>query len=452
MSTSEHFRLSRDQVALLIHVEGAPRALLNMPVRVDLESEIDEEKALEALRLTVTRLPFCTIRLHELEDGSFEQYYCTDEPTGIELVDMSDKTPEDVDAYILEKAGSPLPNDYNDVQLYEAKLIRTPNGKHTLYFNGYHMIMDSVGLITVIIYFDKVYNALVAGTELPAPVISPDKHIEKSWEYYESKRWFKDIDWWNEQFRTEPHFSSMNPRPSVEYIEGKNYGKAQTFDQLGGLSMPIRIPAETVKIINDDALKNNMSPQVYFALALRTWLSEMSGSEDVCFDTTGARRSTLVEKDCGMTVAHQVTWRSNISADLSFMEALRKLDISQKDMYRHIGVEMPFYVKPAKERFNLPEGCTYKTVVFTYQPYFTAGEVSLKFSANHVNTGFAFYPLYLNLMPHDDSGDLWADYLYSFDYLDGENLKRYHAFMMKFILSGIETPEKTIRELVKETL
>ena len=452
MSTPNYFRLSRDQVALLIHVERAPRALLNMPVRVDLESEIDEEKALEALRLTVTRLPFCKIRLHELEDGSFEQYYSEEEPSGIELVDMSDKTAEEVDAYILEKAGSPLPNDYNDVQLYEAKLIRTPGGKHTLYFNGYHLIMDSVGLITVIIYFDKVYNALVNGTELPAPGIGPEKHIEKSWEYYESKRWFKDIEWWNAQFATEPHFSSMNPRGSVEYIEGKNYGKAQTFDQLGGKSMPIRIAAETVQIINDAAMKNNMSPQIYFALALRTWLSKMSGSDDVCFDTTGARRSTHVEKECGMTVAHQVTWRSDISRDLSFTDALKQLDISLKDMYRHIGVEMPFYIKPLNEKFALPDGCTYKTVVFTYQPYFTADAVGLKFSANHVDTGFAFYPLYLNLMPHDDSGDLWADYLFSYDYLDEENLKHFHEFMLKFIMAGIQTPDKTIRELTEETI
>ena len=55
-------------------------------------------------------------------------------------------------------------------------------------------------------------------------------------------------------------------------------------------------------------------------------------------------------------------------------------------------------------------------------------------------------------MPHDDSGDLWADYLFSYDYLDEENLKHFHEFMLKFIMAGIQTPDKTIRELTEETI
>ena len=74
MSEPKYFRLSSDQVALYIYVLGAPRALLNMPTRVDFEEPIDEEKALEAMKLTVKRLPFCTIRLHEYEKDQFEQY------------------------------------------------------------------------------------------------------------------------------------------------------------------------------------------------------------------------------------------------------------------------------------------------------------------------------------------------------------------------------------------
>ena len=85
--------------------------------------------------------------------------------------------------------------------------------------------------------------------------------------------------------------------------------------------------------------------------------------------------------------------------------------------------------------------------MFTYQPYFNTEGLNLKFHADHVNTGYAFQSLYLNLMPHDASGDLYADYIYSHNYLDGENLKRFHAFMIKFILAGIESPDKTVDQL-----
>ncbi len=448
-----HFELSADELGLLNHVKGAPRAVLNLPVRIDLQSEIDEEKMLEAMRLTVTRLPFCTIRLHENEDGTFSQYYCLDEPQGIDLVDMSDKKDADVDAYLLKMAGSTFENNCNDSQLYNFKLIRTPDGKHTIFFCGYHIIMDSVGVIQVISYFDKVYSALINGTELPEKGIGIEKHIEESWNYINSDKSKRDIEWWCEQFETEPHFASMNPKGSPEYIEGKNYGKAQTFAQLRAISMPRLIPAELVSRINEAAQALNVSPQLYFYLALRTFLAHNSGCEDVCIATTGARRSTLMQKKCGMTLAHMVTWRSFIESETTtFRDALLKLSISQKDIYRHISVHMADYEKVINERFNVPENTLYKTVVFTYQPYFNVENTGLSFKATHVNVGFTPYPLYMNVMPMDNSGDLWADYIYGVGYFLPENIEKFHAFMLKFIEAGLASPEKTVLELKKECL
>ncbi|MBR5428654.1 MAG: hypothetical protein IK118_09925 [Clostridia bacterium] len=452
MSEPNYFRLSSDQEALYAYVLGAPRALLNMPTRVDFEEPIDEAKAFEAIKLTVKRLPFCTLRLHEYEENKFKQYYSDEEPQGFEIVDMTDKSDEEIDEYLADLAREPLPNNYNDVQLYDAKLIRRSGGLHILYFNGYHMIMDSVGLISVIAYFFKVYEALVDGTELPAPGPGPEKHIEKSWQYFDSKRCQEDIDWWKSLFSTPPHFSSMNPRPSPEYVEGENYGWPLRPDQFLCTSMPLRIPAETVNQINEAALANNMSPMIYFALALRTWLYKMSGSEDICFDTTASRRSTLYERECGMTLAHQIVWRSVVPGGDTFKEGLNKMNIAQKEMYRHHSVVWDYWHN-TNELHGYPEDSIFsRCVVFTYQPYFNAEGLKVKFHANHVNTGYAFQPLYLNLMPHDASGDLWADYLYSHNYLDGENLRHFHEFMMKFILAGIADPEKTVDQLADECM
>ena len=453
MTEHVHFGLSADEIGLLRHVEGAPRAVLNLPVRIDLESEIDEEKILEAMRLTVTRLPFCTIRLHEKEDGTFTQYYCDEEPSGIELVDMTDKNEADIDKYILKMAGSTFDNNCNDSQLYNFKLIRKPDGTHTIFFCGYHIIMDSVGVIQVISYFDKVYSALVNGTELPEKGIGIEKHIEESWKYIGSEKEKRDLEWWAAQFETEPHFSSMNPKGSPEYIEGKNYGKAQTFAQMIAKSMPRRVPCELVHEVNEAALALNVSPQLYFFLALRTFLALNSGCEDVCIATTGARRATLMQKKCGMTLAHMVTWRSFIESETtSFRDALLKLNVTQKDIYRHISVHMADYEKIVKERFNVPYDTIYKSVVFTYQPYVSVENPGLIFKAAHVNVGFTPYPLYMNLMPHDASGDLWADYIYGVGYFLPENIEKFHEFMLEFVKAGMLSPEKTVAELTKQCL
>lgn len=447
-----YFRLAADQVGLVDHVKGAPRQVLNLPCRIDLESEIDEERLLAAMRYAMMNLPYCTIRLHETAPDEFVQYYYDGEPEGFDIIDMTDKTEEDVDAYILEQAGECFPNNCNDVQLYNFKLIRKPGGAHTIFYNGYHLIMDTFGVMFAITYFDKVYSAMTKGEPLPEPGMGPEKYIDKSWEYKLGPKHQKDLDWWATQFETEPHFASMNPQPSPEYVEGKNYGKAQELWQMMAASLPLKVPADMVAKVNDAALAANVSPMIYYALAIRTWMANNSGSDDVTLGTTGARRSTLVYRNCGMTTAHLITWRSIISGDEKFSDAILKLSTIQHDVFRHISSDLKDYATPVFEKYGVPADGIYRSIVFTYQPYFNVENIDLKFNATHVNVGFTPYPLYLNLMPRDSSGDLWADYIYGVGYLEPENLEHFHKFMLRFIDEGINSPEKTINELKAETM
>ena len=188
-------------------------------------------------------------------------------------------------------------------------------------------------------------------------------------------------------------------------------------------------------------------------LALRTFLANNSGCEDICLATTGARRATLMQKQCGMTLAHMVTWRSYIeSRNTSVKDALLQLSIGQKDIYRHISVDMADYTKVVWERFGVPENALYKSVVFTYQAYFNVENTNLAFRARHVNVGFTPYPMYLNLMPMDASGDLWADYIYGVGYFKPENIEKFHKFMLAFVKDCLVHPEKTVYEIASALL
>lgn len=452
MTEPKLFKLAADQVALVRHVRGAPRNVLNLPCRIDLESEINEETVVEAMCLAMKRLPYCRLRLREIGKDEFLQYYYDGEPEHMDIVDMTQSTDEEIDSYILGQAGALFENNCNDSQLFNFKLIRKSGGRYTIFYCGYHLIMDTCGLMYAILYFDKVYAALINKTELPPEAPGPEKYIEKSWEYVNGEKYKKDLEWWSTQFETEPHFSSMNPRPSNEYVDGKNYGLAQTFAQMRSESLPLKIPKELVLKINDTAVKKNISPMIFYALALRTWLANNSGSDDVTLGTTGARRSTNVYRNCGMTTAHLITWRSVIDGKTAFEDALFKLNVTQRDVFRHIGSDLSEYSAPVFEKYGCPANGIYRSLVFTYQPYFNIENTGLKFTARHVNVGFTPYPLYLNLMPHDASGELWADYIYAVGYLKPENLKAFHTFMLAFIEKGIDAPDKTINELKSECL
>lgn len=57
MENRKFFKLSADQAGLVRHVKGAPRNVLNLPCRIDLESEIDEKTVVDAMCIAMKRLP-----------------------------------------------------------------------------------------------------------------------------------------------------------------------------------------------------------------------------------------------------------------------------------------------------------------------------------------------------------------------------------------------------------
>ena len=66
MSEPVYHELCYQQQCYNKYFEGLPDQFLNLGVRFNIESEIDEEKMLEAVRLTVIRLPYMSARIHKL--------------------------------------------------------------------------------------------------------------------------------------------------------------------------------------------------------------------------------------------------------------------------------------------------------------------------------------------------------------------------------------------------
>jgi len=440
--------LSSGQKGLMDYYGHLPTQFLNLVARLDLESEIDEQLALEAMRLSVLRLPYCRLRLHDDREKGLVQYLSDAEPEGIELLDFSDKSSDWIDNFCVEQAGTAFGNNAKEVQLYYIKLLRVPNGKHIALFRVHHVIVDAYALMYMISYFDKCYAALSGGTELPPEGLDPIIDINKSWEYDNSTREETDIKWWKENLKSELHFTSINGKGNPEFVKGKNYGHELTMLQRMRKTITREIPKVLVDKVNENALKFNVSPQIFYMLALRTYLGIVSDTDDVTIDCTVARRATLVSKKSGMTRANMVWLRSVISPEISFADGIRQLSIIQRETYKHADFLVTSIGEVLKDtEYKAPTGATYKTVLMTYQPYFDIENAHFKFTAQQVTNGVASCPLYLNIMPLDATGSLWAYYQYAVGYTKPESLECFHKFMLCFIESGINSSEETIKAL-----
>ena len=453
MEERKYYPLSDEQegLVLLASVFPAPN-ILYLLTRIDFLSEINEERLLEAIRISGDRLPYCRVQLHQQDEETVVQYLREEEPEPVSVYDLSEGGEEELQKLILEWQCEPFPNNQRDTQLYRFRLVRMPGGKHVLHFVVHHFIMDAYAMMYTIQYLDKVYTALSRGEELPPPAMEPWTLLEEEKAYLESPRGQRDAAWWSEEFKTEPCFTSVNGLGSPEFVAGKRYGLEQTFEQLGNEILSIRIPAAFVEKVNAASSRQHVAPQVYYMLALRSFLGRVSNTEDVTVLAPLALRSTKVQRQSGMSIARATVIRSVISESLSFSQALRELADRENEIYRHARFNYEAAKRNFFARFDTPMGCSYESVWMTYQPFFDMGKSVLQFRARLLSNGFVPIPLYLLIEPQDTSGDLYADYSYALGYTKKESLYRFHAFMLKFLEDGIETPEASLKELIDRSL
>ncbi len=453
MEERKYYPLSKAQEGLVFLAKVFPSPnILYLLCRIDFENGISEERLLEAIRLTGLRLPYCRIRLHDLEDGSTKQYISEDEPEAVKIYDLRESTEKDLDDLILQWQKEPFPNDQRDVQLYRFRLVRLPNGNTALHFVVHHFIMDAFAMMNTIRYLDQVYSALCDGGELPAEGPLPWKLLDEEDAYMGSAREKKDEAWWQAQFETEPKFCSVNGLGGPELVEGKRYGRKQNLDQLRNGLVTCRIPAEFVEKVKDAARERNVSPQVFYMLALRSYLAHTNQSDDVTVVLPVAMRSTCYQKNAGFSVAKSVLIRTRFSKTLPFADALLQVAEVEDGAFRHAKYSSTNVTDYLMERYDVPGDCTYDSVWLTYQPYFELGSSKLRFTARLLPSGFIPTPLYIMIQPQDASGDLYALYDYGLGYTKEESCEQLHAFMLRFLELGVAEPEQSLEELIRRSL
>jgi len=442
------FPRSGSQAGLLVWADSsAPLGILNLSVLVDLEPFVRPDLYLEAIRQAVSRVPYCRIRLHDMPDGTTEQYISENAIEGFgEVEDFSQMSERRMKKSLKKEAVRPFPNRLRDCQLYRGKLIRGEKGEHRFFFTVHHSIMDLYAVMFFLNYIDKVYCALEQGGELPAPCVSPEKLVRKSLEFEQTEKYRSLVRWWEEQFTPEPRFTSLNGAGSGEFIKGKQYGKNRNRFQMRVKKIVHTIPKELVEQVNAAATTQRVSPQSFYMLALREYLGRVSNTEDVTIYTNASRRATLEQKSTGLTRAVGLLVRTVFGEDVPFREGVEKVDIASKNCYRHTevaniddGILQPLY--------NHPIGTKYYSVMFTFTPFINYDEIHTFKRAESFDSGIALAPVYMLIMPTDQSGSLTAVYNCASWYMKTQSVHRFHAFMLKFLEMGIANPEMSIKEL-----
>ena len=380
---------------------------------VHFDAEIDLNLMLQAISLGLHRNRSASIRMRK-EDKTIKQYFSDQPPEAVIVMDYSDSTQEALDADIAKWSSAEFPNNSLDVQLYKCRLIKKPNGFYAVYFCVSHLAFDAYSLMMNATEILHIYEKLLLGHPIPLSKSDPLPSYKTEWEYFKSPVYQADKDFWrNEIFATEPLFTSVNGDAVTPPVKGKRYGKTADILRIAGNHQNYTLKAEIVNKVNDMAKSLRISPQCFYLLAARSYLSKVnSNADDVTISNTIARRATLAEKNAGGTRVQSVLFRMNFSNSLTAQDALLEINALQKKYYSHANLPTFDISAIFREKFSSPAGFGYNSMYLTYQPYFVASNQTLPVHLTTHSNGSSNMPLYLTVMALDDSGDL----NFNFDY------------------------------------
>lgn len=422
------------------------KSVIDICVMLSFDCDIDLELLKKALYITVRDTESTSIRLHKV--GKEIMFYLScEQPEPFPIKDFSDRTDAEMENALNTWSRMPFPDNSLDTPLYSIYLIHKPNGFYGVYFRVSHLAFDAYALITMATHMLRVYVALRDGTKIPAYEGDYLRMCQEEYAYDASPKKQKDLLWWKEQvFATSPVFNSVD-LTKIKRKRGKKYGKTNSFFHSQATHYNHLIPAALVSRVNEAAKNFGVSPQIFYLLALRSYLSrENENEEDVTLYNAIAQRATLLQKRSGGSRVVAIPFRMNLSNDITVAQAIKIVSGLQAAYYLH---SKPSFEDVMNTYYQNVKGLMYgfETITLTFNPFHIETPDNICCHLNTYSVGVCTLPMYISIMALDDSGNLNANYDCMNIFADENTVKAVHEHLLYSLEAMIEHPEMTLKQL-----
>ncbi|MEI8199054.1 MAG: condensation domain-containing protein [Eubacteriales bacterium] len=425
----------------------------NICTSILFDKKLDFDVLKKAVEIVYKRNDALRVRITKV-DKKDKQYFADSGLQKIEMLDFTGKTREDMEKQFSRIAKKRI--TYNDKPLSRIYLVTSYDGKNGVCFINSHMILDSWGVTVFYRDLFEVYEALLQGKDMPKPIASYEKLLQKDLDYENTAKFQSDREFWmNEIHSSEPIWTDINgtrdldkfrqkkKNPSARHINGELALRNKS------RNMMIWFPEEIVEKAGQYCMANGFSMQHLFFLAYRSYFSKVNNREkDIYFTASIARRGTLEEKNSGGTRVHAIPFRTILEENTTFREALEKLKERQSIIYRHADFDYLPIDMELKTYYKAGPLASYACGMFTFQPVSTTTADESTVTTNWYDNGAYPGRIYLTVMDGDGTGSLKCYYQYRVSHVHTDTINKLHMYMENSILAGIENDRITIGELL----
>ncbi len=432
------------------------KQVMNIPTSVFIDAPLDLKILRQATEIAIQRNDSFAIRITE-SGKDHMQYFAEPAVVELDIVDFTGKTVDAMEKYFYKVGAKPL--TLEDSPLARILVVKAPDGRSGIYSSISHLIMDSWAISMFYKDIITIYYSLLEGKPLPKPLPRYFDTLQKELAYPASPQHEEDAKFWYNEVIGQPNlpiYTHVNGSVVLEKLRKKL--KDPTYRYGSSIYLITTAKHEDIEMSKEDVdrlaafCSANKIPtmQVMFLFGLRTYLSKVNSREaDISMTNTVARRGTLEEKNSGGTRVHFLSFRTNLSEETTFHDAINALVEKQMSLYRHMEFSpLEMFGMEYKHLPNYAPGRNYRAVTMTFQPLPMEGPHGEKVTTKWYCNGTAAQPFYLTIMDGDGAGTLKFYYEYLNRYIKVETVQKCHNYMVKVLLAGISNPDITLKELL----
>jgi len=393
------------------------------------------------------------------ENGEIQQYIADSEPENMPEIDLSGTSLQEADKIMQKWAYETFDGD--EIPMCEFRIVKLPENYTGFFVHMDHRLNDSVGVAVMATDIMNLYKHFAFGAEYPAPLADFEKVLVSDLEKASNeKRFARAKKFWDEELDTlgEPLYSDIQGSSVLEEARKKHHNpdlRAADIErkELFVAVKDYQLEVDSMQKAINFCLYNQISPTNLILLVIRTYLSKVNNNqEDITIENFISRRSTQDELTSGGSRTLCFPCRTVISGDTTFIDAARKIQNHQNQIYMYNGYDPELIREEMKKRYHTPDDTTYVSVYLTYQPPMNTNDLNpnaetmpmhVKWFAN----GAATKKMYLTVS-HLPDRKLNFSYHYQTAHLTEKDAELMYYYMMRILFRGIEDPGRTISEII----
>lgn len=432
------------------------KQLVQIPISVSVEKDLDFGVLKQAWNIEIERNDSLRLR-YVMVNKEVKQYFL-DRYTMNYIQVKRFKSLEEQEAFFSKDAQKPI--GFLKDECYRIMFFKTEGVGSGIYFNVSHLSLDGMGVVVTLADLFRVYKALIAGSELPAPLEKYEDYIKEEFvRLSDKKKMAKHEEFYKRYFLKggEPFHANIHGPEELEKYRAKKKNPDLRVPPVYNpiwdkCDMIVRdISPEAAKKIFDYCLAKKIAPESLLQLGLRTYCSAVNyRTPDVFMQSLCSKRAKNSEKNMGGCLAQPLQLRTIIPEDYTFDQALDEITRVRTSLFMHTNYPYGLALNLSREIYNYNAIQGPACMMFSWIPVPIGPLVPFKFDFRGYNLGRYFTPLYVITHPDPETQGIKCEYMYRVKYANSEDINNLHDNMVRTVLAGIENPNITVGELLDQ--